>query len=650
MKTTILTILAFFSLIASYAQAPALQWQKSLGGSSSDESWSVVPTADGGYISAGYTNSNDGDVTVNYGSNDVWVVKLSAAGLVQWQRSFGGSGEEEARQILQTFDGGYIIAGMSDSHDGDVTGAHGNTDMWIVKLSATGSMEWQKTYGGSNNEEAWAIVQTTDSGYVFTGVSNSTDGDVTGNHGDQDMWLVRINATGTLLWQKSLGGTGSDFGHDLIRDNDGGYVVVGQTNSNDGDVSGNHGFTDYWVVKVTATGSLVWQRTLGGTYYDEPHSVMKTADNGYIVSGISWSTDGDVTGNHGERDYWVVKLSASGGLLWQRSFGGSGTDVAYCMNKTQDGGFVISGCSMSADGDVTLNHGSQDIWVVKFNSSGTLEWQKSFGGTSFEYAYSIAETTDGGYILSGATNSNDGDVSGNHGGVDVWVIKLFCGLTVANISGDSTVCIGSTILLGNTTTGGTWTTGNTNANIAGGNLTGISAGTVQVSYTIGNSCGTVATVKTITVNPLPAPVVLATGSLLSTTAYTTYQWLLNGTPVSGATDSSWIAGVSGDYSVKVTDSNGCSSTSPAHSTIAVGTGNLQSNGAIYLAPNPVTDVVFIKGVAEVTARVYDITGRMVAYDKATNFLSLKLLTPGQYLVRLCDADGREVYRSILTKR
>ena len=228
----------------------------------------------------------------------------------------------------------------------------------------------------------------------------------------------------TIQWEKSLGGTDYEIATSMQQTIDGGYIVAGHSSSNDGDVSGNHGLADYWVVKLTNTGAIEWQKSLGGTGYDYAYSIQQTIDGGYIVAGESNSNDGDVSDNHGEMDFWVVKLTSLGTIAWQKSIGGSGWDQAKSIQHTIDGGYVIAGSSSSIDGDVSSNYGGFDYWIVKLTSVGALEWQKSFGGSGADAGVSIQQTNDGAYIVAGLSSSNDVDVSGNHGDDDYWIVKL----------------------------------------------------------------------------------------------------------------------------------------------------------------------------------------------------------------------------------
>jgi len=428
---------ALLIVLGAVFTAPAytqnISWQKSLGGSSYEAASSVQQTQDGGYIVAGTSGSSDGDVTGNHGGYDYWVAKLDSTGNTTWKKTFGGTSSDWISSIKQTQNGGYIIAGWSFSNDGDVTGNHGTTgtsDYWIVKLDSTGNITWEKTLGGTGDDVAKSIQQTQDGGYIIAGYSSSTDGDVTVNHGgNNDYWVVKLAPeTGTstppaIEWQKSLGGSGDDVANSIQQTQDGGYIVAGSSSSTNDDVIGNNGSRDYWVVKLDPTGNITWQKSLGGSGTDVANSIQQTSDLGYIIAGTSSSTDGQVTGNHGFLDYWIAKLDAKGSITWQKSFGGSDFEVANSIQQTQDGGYIVAGWTDSTDGDIIGSHGA-DFWILKLDPAGNMTWQKCFGGSYSEVANSIQQTSDLGYIIAGDSKSNDGDTTNNNGDSDYWVVKL----------------------------------------------------------------------------------------------------------------------------------------------------------------------------------------------------------------------------------
>ncbi|KKH97277.1 hypothetical protein EO95_16555 [Methanosarcina sp. 1.H.T.1A.1] len=410
--------------VASAKPAPEIEWQKLLGGSGDDFAVGAQQISDGSYIVVGQSNSTDGDVTGNHGKDDYWVVKLDTERNIEWQKCLGGSDKDGARDIQQTSDGGYIVTGSSYSTDGDVTGNHGKDDYWVVKLDPKGNIDWQKCLGGSGYDFAYSIQQTSDGGYIVAGHSDSKDGDVTENHGKDDYWVVKLDTKGNIDWQKCLGGSGYDFAYSIQQTSDGGYIVAGHSDSKDGDVAGNHGINDYWVVKLDTKGNIDWQKGLGGSISDCAYSVQQTSDGGYIVAGMSDSNDGDVNENHGSSDCWVVKLDTEGNIEWQKCLGGSGGDGALSVQQNFDGSYIVVGWSDSKDGNVTGNHGKSDDLIVELDTSGNVIWQKYLGGNSSEVPLSIQQISDSGYIVVGYSNSKDGNITGNHGKKDYWVVKL----------------------------------------------------------------------------------------------------------------------------------------------------------------------------------------------------------------------------------
>ncbi len=424
----------------------SIEWQKTIGGSRADVAQNFAPTPDGGYIIAGNTNSEDGDVSGFHSAAyscyvpcvgpticgllpDGLIVKLSNTGTIEWEKSLGGTAAENLLSVQPTPDGGYITSGLTYSNDGDVRGYHGGTeaDAWVVKLSSTGAIEWQKTFGGSNGcDFANYILNTPDGGYVFVGHTDSDDGDVTSNAGERDVWIVKLTKNGTIQWQKTIGGAKNDYAYMLQVTNDAGYILTGYTYSNNGDVSGNHGDADAWVVKLNNVGNIQWQKSLGGSSEDIGRSVIATPDGGYIVAGSTMSYNGDVIDNHGFADAWVVKLSGNGSIEWQKCLGGTREDVGRSIQLTLDGGYIVAGSTFSTNGDVVGNHGSQDAWLVKLSSTGLIKWQRALGGTATEFVNSVQLSNDGGYVIAGQTNSTNGDVNARHGGVesDAWILKV----------------------------------------------------------------------------------------------------------------------------------------------------------------------------------------------------------------------------------
>ncbi|KQS94294.1 T9SS type A sorting domain-containing protein [Chryseobacterium sp. Leaf394] len=426
MKYKISICLFLLFCFAAKSQAPNIQWKKAFGGSLNDVAYSVAQTSDGGYIIAGTTNSTQGNITVSHGNDDLWIVKTDGSGNLQWQKSFGGTGSEQARSVITTADGGYIVAGFTSSNNGHVTYNQGSNDYWVIKLDSTGNLQWQKTYGGGGNDMANSICQTSDGGYIIAGFSNSSSGDITNPKGNNDYWIVKTDALGNLVWQKSLGGDNHDKATEIKQTKDGGYIVAGDSTSSIGDPSTpTFGFSDFWIVKISTTGNIIWEKRYGGSQNDFAHSVKPTTDDGFIVAGYTFSVNGHISGSIGPSDAWLLKLDQSGNLQWEKSLGGQTYDAARSVIQTSDGGYLIAGDSASTNGIPSGNNGTIDFYVVKLSSTGNVMWHKCLGGDNTDFGMQIIQTSDGGAVIVGETNTfNNGQVTGSFGGKDFWVVKL----------------------------------------------------------------------------------------------------------------------------------------------------------------------------------------------------------------------------------
>ena len=398
-------------------------WQRCLGGYREEEGNDIQATYDGGYIVAGATLSDDGDVSDNNGIYDFWIVKLDAAGNIEWQKCIGSVAEEAATSIQQTTDNGYIVAGTCDYNSAVANGNHGGYDYWVVKLDYTGKIEWQKCYGGSGDDKPVSILQTLDGGFVIAGTTASTDDDVSGAKGETDIWIVKTNYLGDIEWQRCYGGSLQDGVSEMNQTYDNGYIIAGQTYSYDMDVSGKHGECDCWILKINPIGGIEWQKCIGGSDEDVACSIKQTTDGGYIASGFSYSADGDISRNNGSQDMLVFKLDLAGNLSWQKCFGGSSNEIGNSVIQVLNGNFLVAGWTESNDGDISARYGSQDCWIVELNGHGELQWQKCFGGTRWEWINKIGSKNDD-YFFIGITRSNDYDVHGRHGEKDIWVAKL----------------------------------------------------------------------------------------------------------------------------------------------------------------------------------------------------------------------------------
>lgn len=400
---------------------------KTYGGSQADSFQDVIATSDGGFAALGFSQSVDGDITDNTEQvNMYWMVKTDASGSIQWSKTFGGSDDDRGQQLIQTQDGGYALVGFAQSSDGDATVNAGFYDQWIVKLDAAGNVLWERSFGFSGSDQANAIVQTSDGGYFVAGfldVSASGGQGNDGRHGVGEFWAHKLDADGNLIWRRYFGGSNNDRANGVVDTPDGGVIMVGSSESNDFDITNPKGSYDFWAVKIDSAGTLQWQKNYGGSEADIAYAVTKTADGNYLLAGDTRSTDGDITNFKGTADVWLVKINGQGNMLWQKTLGGTGFDAGRDITA-QGNGFVLTGASRSIDGDITNNKGQSDIWVAQLDASGDIKWQKTIGGSGLDFGYGVATSGDGVIMVAGDGNSNDQDIIGNNGNIDAVLVKI----------------------------------------------------------------------------------------------------------------------------------------------------------------------------------------------------------------------------------
>lgn len=402
-----------------------IEWQRALGGSLQERSEAISFTPDGGVVVAGHSLSSDGLVAGNYGQNDVWVVKLDSASNIEWQNHFGGSGQDQAYSATALPNGEIVVVGLTYSTDFDVSTNQGAGDMWVFKLDMNGNLIWEKTYGGSNFDGAFSVETYPNGDILVAGFTNSNDGDVSGNNGLGDVWVVKLDPQGNLLWQNPLGGSNGDSGYDAVLTSDGGIAVVGITLSNDGDVSGHHGDWDFWVIKLDSAGNLLWQNALGGSGEDQPRAITESSDGGIVVAGLTRSMDGDVSnflGGFG--DSWIVKLNSSGVLQWEKSIGGTSSENIYALEAVSDNQVIALGYSRSNNIDLSGSHGSDDLWLCKLDGASNMVWSELKGGWFGDLGLAMDIDGNGDIVTTGISSSRDGDVGKNYGITDYWVLKL----------------------------------------------------------------------------------------------------------------------------------------------------------------------------------------------------------------------------------
>ncbi len=420
---------------STYRYLGELDWVKNFGGSGEETAKAVISTTDGGYAILGFSNSIDGDLeTKNTAVNDYWLLKLDAFGAMEWSKTYGGSKDDRGQSLVQTKDGGYALTGYAMSDDGDASNNEGFHDNWVIKVNGLGEVLWEKSFGFSGHDHAYDILETEDEGLFFAGFLDITSARADGNteknnssltrHGVGEFWGTKVGATGNLIWRGYYGGSNNDRAHAVVRSNDGGFVMCGFTESDDFDINNSRGSYDFWVVKIDKVGNLVWQKSYGGTGIERAQDIANTADGGYIITGNTFSNDVDVSKNNGESDIWLIKIDVSGNLVWETSFGGSQFDDAQSVSQSKDGGYILVGNSKSTDKDTNANEGENDIWLIKTDANGNMTWQKTFGGAGLDYGFDALETEEGSIIIVGETSSTDFYNLQNKGATDVVVMKI----------------------------------------------------------------------------------------------------------------------------------------------------------------------------------------------------------------------------------
>ncbi len=374
-------VIGYRKLLASDSGgATFVKWRKALGGADDDYAWRVQQVS-GGYILAGATRS------YSVGEEDAWLIKVDTDGQLIWQKNFGGADNDNANSVQQTTDGGYIIAGSTRS-----SGA-GEEDAWLIKTDSAGSLVWQKNFGGTDSDIANSVQQTTDGGYIIAGSTKSSGA------GEEDAWLIKTDSAGSLVWQKTYGGTAYDAASSVLQTSDGGYILAGGTNS-------DAYYREFYVVKTNSSGNIIWKKNYGGPGIEsEAFSIRQTKDGGYIVAGRTGFYE--VAG----ADAWLVKINSTGKLVWDERYGGLDNDAAISVQQTDDNGFIFAGWNFHSYED------GYEAWLVKTDPKGVMKWERFFGGGETDAAYSIEQTPDHGYILAGETRSF------GFGGQDLYLIK-----------------------------------------------------------------------------------------------------------------------------------------------------------------------------------------------------------------------------------
>lgn len=384
------------------SRVPQEEWNRTFGGSSDDVGTYGQQTADGGYIVTGYTSSYGADAPFSWlikvqHRGDLWLIKTDADGKLEWDRTFGGLGKDLGFFVQQSDDGGYIITGGKKPF-----WIIANYDLWVIKTDSKGNLEWERTFGGSGEDVGFCVRQTK-GGYIVAGYTSSSDG--------RKLWLIKLDPQGNKEWDIAMGRRDSEAAS-LQLTADGGYIITGYTTVSE---TGNE---DLWLIKTDSDGQWSWLKAFGGPNRDLGLSVQETKEGGYIISGLTESFGA------GKGDVWLIKTDEDGNIEWERTFGGSSFDSGACVQQTADNGYIITGYNTTT----TNNEGYYSrlfssanlgrVWLIKTDSEGNEQWNRTYGGSSSDWGNSVQETQDGGYIVTGVTQSYGA------GKEDVWLIKV----------------------------------------------------------------------------------------------------------------------------------------------------------------------------------------------------------------------------------
>lgn len=495
---------------------PSVDWDKTFGGSTFDYLEKIIVNDDGTSLLVGRSGSSaSGDKTLdNNGGWDGWIIKVDENGNKIWDKPLGGSDTDRLIDGLTTADGGYILAGSTSSEiSGDVTQVgRGSADYWMIKIDANGNRVWDKRFGGDKSETFYKIIRTADSGYLLLGYTSSANtGDKSEpSRGSTDFWILKVDESGNKIWDKRFGGSGIDLLRDAVLTNDEGFLIGGITASAiSGDITvDSKGGNDYWIIKIDKNGNKEWDKRFGGDGSDNLGGIANTSDGGFLIGGNSDSgISGDRTqSSKGKRDHWVIKLDANGNKIWDKAYGGSGSETLYGIHQIGNQ-YIISGQTESSmDGDVSeINRGLYDYWTIKIDGSGNKIWDKLIGGSDDETPFTLEFTTDG-YLIGGQSKSNtSGDKSeDSRGGFDYWIVKMKNATSpIADFQFEINDNIVNFTNNSENATTFTWDFGdNTTSTAIEPIHTYMSIGSFEVCLTATNDCGDDISCQTINVAPV----------------------------------------------------------------------------------------------------------------------------------------------------
>jgi hypothetical protein len=423
MNRILTLVFVFFSGLV-LSQQPKVEWTKTFGGIYSDIARGIAVTPENEYIVVGTALSENFDGTDGKGFADAWVMKLDKNGKQLWKKSYGGTDDDEATTITATSDGGFLIGGDTVSKDGDIKENKGKFDVWLFKIDKNGNLLWSKTFGGTDDDYKGDAFETKDGNIIFSMVSKSNDGDFVGNGGKEDCWFFKLDKKGNIVWKKRVGGSEVDNIRKMTNIDDNTFVAVGITESNDGDFLN---FTGDFTVKMDSSGNIIWAKSF------EPVSGLDNILMGFEavtltkdknIAAVGYNFSGTTATGRGRNNVFVVQCDTSGKVQWKQDLGGLDDDSGQDIRALPDSGLIILASTLSNNADVSGNHGSWDMWLMKLDKKGVLKWQMCLGGTKRELGGDCAIAPDNSVIIVGDTESSDVIFNKNNGRDDWAIIKI----------------------------------------------------------------------------------------------------------------------------------------------------------------------------------------------------------------------------------
>ncbi len=679
----------FMTLLSAAAQSPIRLWDKRFAGDSTDNLNAIKRASNGSLFLAGKSNSkNSGEKSLtSKGGYDYWVVKTDSNGTKLWDATIGTTSNEDLYSVVPTADGGCLVGGFTNGgKTGDKNQASfGSSDFWIVKLNASGVKQWDSAYGGNSYEELHYIEPTTDKGYLLIGLSYSakSGNKKSPNKGDADIWVVKIDSVGRMLWDSSYGGKGYDNCWEGHQTKDGGYMLAAWSKS---PISGNKtkdtiGNSDLWLVKINANGVFQWDKVYGGTNLEEINTFMELKDGGFLFPTYSNSgkSGNKLSENKAYLDIWLIRTDANGNKLWEREIGGNSDERCFAIAQTIDNGYVMGGYSYSSTGDRSkFNYGGLDYWVIKIDSGGRPIWDEHLGGKKDDYMQDMVLTPGDNIVLAGYSKSGkeyDRTVDTLNGAYDYWIAKV----KQPNFyitKHDTLMCPNDMDYVSYATTNTFADTNKIFLQLSDGysNFTYLT----NVGFKIGTKLKVDSVLALIPGNAYAAPYYkyrfISTGPkdtslwsfsvkilalpkkpvithyldtiICSNSNGVTYQWLKNNVPISGATQRKYRPTVPAYYSVRVDSVESC----PAMSDpLAINNIGIRSKGAaleINALPNPFVNSITISlanlNAGKMEIDIFSIDGKLIYHEtltEQTTVIPAQYFVSGIYIVKVVGTEG-----------